>query len=180
MRTAIWYAKSCLCRANCPVVLSCVVCFCYRCYVLIGSTGVICVGEKQGAMEDQTHVEKEKEKKVEHNTYYTRYCSMFERKLTAQHDTASQRRARHRTARLRTALRCAAGLYIAGRIRAGRALWSNSVVVPDGMYKPAVVVPVCTISLKVFSLVPIPVSSGKQNDSHEKNIRISMWFCGVL
>ena len=51
-------AKSCLCRANCPVVLSCAVCFCYRCYVLIGSTGVICVGEKQGAVKDQINVEK--------------------------------------------------------------------------------------------------------------------------
>ena len=39
-------AKSCSCRASCPVVLSCAVCFWYRCYVLIGSTGVICVGEK--------------------------------------------------------------------------------------------------------------------------------------
>ena len=38
---------------------------------------------------------------------------MFERKHTAQHDTAPRRRARHRTARLRTALSCAAaGLYI--------------------------------------------------------------------
>ena len=35
-------------EANCPVVLSCAVCFCDRCYVLIGSTGVICVGVKTG------------------------------------------------------------------------------------------------------------------------------------
>ena len=68
-------AKSCSCRVNCPVVLSDAVCFCYRCYVLIGSTGVICVmGKKQGAVTDQIHVEKEKRrKKVHHNTYdYTR------------------------------------------------------------------------------------------------------------
>ena len=85
---------------------------------------------------------------------------MFERKHTAQHGTEPQRRARHRTARLRTALRCAAGLYIAGLIWAGRALWSNSVV-PDGKYKPGALVPVLqSISLKVFSLVRIPVSSG--------------------
>ena len=88
------------------------------CYVLIGSTGVICVGEKTGARErsntlDYMYVEKEKRRKVAHqnNTYYTRYCSMFERKHTAQHDTAPQRRARQRTVRLRTAphgatLRC--------------------------------------------------------------------------
>ena len=107
-------AKSCLCRANCPVVLSCAVCFSYRCYVLIGSTG----GKKQGAVKDQIHVEKEKSRKGVHNkTYYTRYCSMFERNHTAQHDTsAPQRRARHGTERLRTALRCAAGRYRAGLI----------------------------------------------------------------
>ena len=74
------------------------------------------MGEKTGAVKDQIHVEKEEKRKVVHNTYYTRYCSMFERKHTAQHDTALQRSARHRTARLRTALRCAAGLYIAGLI----------------------------------------------------------------
>ena len=93
-------AKSCLCRANCPVVLSCAVRFCYRCYVLIGSTGVLSVwGKKQGAVKDQIHVEKEKKRKVVHNnTYYNiRYCFMFERKHTAQHDTAPQRRA-HGTA----------------------------------------------------------------------------------
>ena len=95
---------------------------------------------------------------------------MFERKRTAQHGTAPQRRARHRTARLRTALRCAAGLYVAGLIWAGRALWSNSVV-PDGMYKPGVEVRVCTISLKVFSLVRIPVSSGKKKNDPIKKIR---------
>ena len=44
-------AKSCLCRANCPVVLSCAVCFRYRCYVPIGSSGVLCVGEKTGGRE---------------------------------------------------------------------------------------------------------------------------------
>ena len=109
-------AKSCLCRANCPVVVSCAVCFCYRCYVLIGSTGVFCVGEKTGGRERSIHVEKKRRKVAHNNTYYTRYCFMFERKHTAQHDTAPQRRARHRTARLRTALRCAAGLYIAGPI----------------------------------------------------------------
>ena len=74
-------------------------------------------GEKQGAVKDQIHVEKEKRRKVVHNnTYYTRYCSMFEIKHTAQHDTAPQQTARHGTAWLRTALRCAAGLYIAGLI----------------------------------------------------------------
>ena len=110
-------AKSCLCRANCPVVLSCAVFFCYRCYLLIGSTGVICVGEKTGDRERlNTCRKKRKKTSSTQQQYYTRYCSMFERKHTAQHDTAPQRRARHRTARLRTALRCAAGLYIAGLI----------------------------------------------------------------
>ena len=37
------------------------------------------------------------------------------------------------------------------------------------MYKSGVVVPVCTKSLKVFSLVRILVSSGKKNGPHEKN-----------
>ena len=97
-------AKSYFCRASCPVVLSCAVCFCYRCCVLIGSTGVICMGKKQGPVKDQIHIE-EKRRKVAHhnNTYYTRYCPMSERKHTAQHDTAPQRRARQRTVRLRTA-----------------------------------------------------------------------------
>ena len=71
------------------------------------------MGEEQGAVKDQIQVEKYI---VHNNTCYTRYCSMFERKHTAQQDTAPQRRARHRTARLRTALRCVAGLYIAGLI----------------------------------------------------------------
>ena len=70
------------------------------------------MGKKQGAVKNHIHIEKEKIRKVVHNMYYTRYCSMFEIKHTPQHDTAPQRRARHRTALLRTALRCAAGLYI--------------------------------------------------------------------
>ena len=50
------------------------------------------------------------------------------------------------------------------------------------MYKPGVliVVAVCTINLKVFSLVRIPVSSGEKNDPHEKNNRYQFDFCGLL
>ena len=100
-----WFdnAKSCLCRANCLVVLSCAVCFCYRRYVLICSTGVLCVGGKtEGRARSNTSCEietkltldKEKRRKVVHNnTYYTRYWSMFNKKDTAQHDTAPQRKA---------------------------------------------------------------------------------------
>ena len=104
-------AKSCLEQIALRIVLSCAVCFRYRCYVLIGSTGVICVGEKtEGRERSNTCGEGKRRKLVHNNTHYTRYCSMFERKHTK----------------------------------------------------------VCTISLKVFSLVRIPVSSGKKDDPHEK------------
>ena len=45
------------------------------------------------------------------------------------------------------------------------------------MYKPGVVVTVCTKSLKVFSLVRIPVSSGEKNDPHKKiiDINLTLW-----
>ena len=100
-------AKSCLCRASClVVVLSCAVCFCYRCYVLIGSAGVLCVGEKTGGHARSNTCRKKKRRKVAHNTYY-KYCSMFERKDKAQHDTAPQRRA-HGTAPHGSARRYAA------------------------------------------------------------------------
>ena len=130
------------------------------------------------------HVEIEKRRKVAHqnNTYYTRYCFMFETKHTAHHDTAPQRRARQRTVRLRTAphgatLRCWA---ICSRTDLS---WACIVIqqriVPDGMYKPGVliVVPVCTISLKVFSLVRIPVSSGEKNYPRKKikGINLTLW-----
>ena len=77
-------AKSCLCRANCPVVLSCAV----RLLPVLRSDrqygGTIAWGKNRGTVRDQIHVEKEKKRKVVHNnTYYTRYCSMFERKHTA-------------------------------------------------------------------------------------------------
>ena len=138
-------------QSKLPVVLSCAVCFCYRCYVLIGSTGVICVGEKTGARErSNTCRNKEKRRKVAHhnNTHYTRYCSTFERKHTAQHDTAPQRMARQRTVRLRTALRCATLRCWAIYSRTDLS-WACIVIQQrstcDGMYKPGVVVPVCTI-----------------------------------
>ena len=95
-------ANNCLCRASCPAVLSCAVCFCYRCYVLIGSTGVICVGEKTGPRERSNTCRNRKKKSS--TSQHVLYCSMFERKHRAQHDTAPQRRARQRTVRLRTAL----------------------------------------------------------------------------
>ena len=99
-------AKSCLCRANCPVVLSCAVCL----LPLLRSDrqygGNLRGGKNSGTVRDQIHVEKEKRRKVVHNNTYCTQLPMFERKHTAQHDTAQQRRVRHRTARL--ALRYAA------------------------------------------------------------------------
>ena len=57
-------AKSCLCQANYPVVLSCAVCFSYRCYVLIGSTGALLVGDKTGGRErPNTFTKRKKEEK---------------------------------------------------------------------------------------------------------------------
>ena len=89
-------AKSCLCRANCPAVVSCAVCFCYRCYVLIGSTGIICVGENAGGRE-RSHRKKKKSSTQQHVLHIPGTALMFERKHTAQHDTAPQRRSRHCT-----------------------------------------------------------------------------------
>ena len=109
-------AKSCLCRANCPVVLSCAVCFCYRCYVLIGNMGVICVGEKTGGRERSNTCRKRKMRKsstpytTTRNIPGTAPCS---KKSTQRSDTAPQRRARHRTARLRTAPHGATLRYLA-------------------------------------------------------------------
>ena len=109
-------AKSCFCRANCPVVLSCAVCFYYRC--LIGSMGIICVGEKTGGRERSNTYRNRKKRKssTPYTTRITPGTALFSKESTQRSDTAPQRRARHRTARLRTALRCAAGLYIAGLI----------------------------------------------------------------
>ena len=137
--------------------------------------GYFAWGKKQGAVKDQIHVEKE-EKKVVPGTQQHVLLYVRKKAHSAARHSTSAKGTRHRTARLRTALRCAAGLYKAGLIWAGRALWSNSVV-PDDMYKPGVVVPVCTTSkyksqgLLVGSNpgVRIPVSSGEKNDSHKKN-----------
>ena len=106
-------AKSCLCRANCPVVLSCAVCFCYRCYVLIGSTGVICVGGKTGGRERSNTCREIKKKKnsTQHVLYPVLLYVRKKAHSAARHSTAAKG-----TAPLRTALRCAAGLYIAGLI----------------------------------------------------------------
>ena len=70
-RPMIWCEQQCqeLLRANCPVVLSCAVCFCYRCYVLIGSTGVICVGGKTGCRKRSNTYRKRKKRKS--STPYT-------------------------------------------------------------------------------------------------------------
>ena len=140
-------AKSCLCRAKCPVVLSCVVCLLPvfrsdRQYV-----GNFAWGKKQprGTVRDQIHVEKEKGRKVIHNnTYCTRYCSVRKKAHSAaQHSTAAKGTAPHRTAPHCPALRCWA-IYSRTDLS-----WASNSVVP-GMYKPGVVVPVSTINLKVF------------------------------
>ena len=60
-------AKSCLlCRGNRPVVLSYAVLFSWF-YVLIGSTGVICVGEKTGRHERSHTCKKKKKRKITGN-----------------------------------------------------------------------------------------------------------------
>ena len=123
-------AKSCLCRENCPVVLSCAVCFYYRC--LIGSMGVICVGEKTGGREKSNTCRKRKSRKSS-TPYTTRIIpgtALFSKESTQRSDTAPQRRARHRTARLRTAphgatLRCWA-IYSRSDL-SWACMWSNSV-----------------------------------------------------
>ena len=106
-------AKSCLCRSNRPVVLSCAVCFCYQCCVLIGSTGVLCVGEKTGGRE-------RKVLRVVHNTFIpcTTLCSKEStQRSTTQHrsegHTAPHRTAPHGSARLRTAPHGSARRYAA-------------------------------------------------------------------
>ena len=109
-------AKSCLCRANCPIVLSCAVRFCYRCYVLIGSTGVTCVGEKtRGRERSNTCTRRKRKNKKSSTQQHVLYpVVLYVRKKahsTAQHSTAARGTARHRTA-----LRGAVGLYIAGLI----------------------------------------------------------------
>ena len=102
-------AKSCFCRANYSVVLRCALCFSYRYYVLIGSTGVLCVGEKQGVVQDQIHVEKEKRRKVVHKTRIipgTALCSEESTQRSTTQDCSEGHTAPHRTA-----LRCAAWLH---------------------------------------------------------------------
>ena len=101
-------AKSCLCRANCPVVLSCAVCFCYRCYVLIGSTGVICVGEKTGGRERSNTCRKRKKKSStqQHVLYPVLLYVRKKAHSAARHSTAARKgTAPHRTAP-HGALRC--------------------------------------------------------------------------
>ena len=108
-------AKSCLCRANCPVVLSCAVCFCYpcydligstgvvlscavcfcyRCYVLIGSTGVICVWEKTGGRERSNTCRKIKKKKSSTQQHVLSYLVLLyvrnKAHSAARHSNASE------------------------------------------------------------------------------------------
>ena len=102
-------AKSCLCRPNCPVVLSCAVCFCYRCYVLIGSTGVICVGEKTGGCERSNTCRKRKKKKNTQQHVLLYPVLLYVRKKAhsaARHSTAVKGTAPHRTAPHGATLRC--------------------------------------------------------------------------
>ena len=95
-------AESCLCRANC-LVLS-VLCAYWRCHLLMGSTGVICMGEKTWGPRDQ--IRKKQKERVRNNSY-TWYCCMFERKHSAARPSiAAQGNARHRTASHGAALRC--------------------------------------------------------------------------
>ena len=100
-------AKICLCRANCPVVLSCVVCFCYRYYVLIGSTGVIRVGEKTGSRERSNTCRKRKKNSTQQ--YVVNPVLLYVRKKAhsaARHSTAAKGTAPHRTAPHGATLRC--------------------------------------------------------------------------
>ena len=105
-------AKSCLCRASCPVVLSCAVCFCSRCYVLTGSTGVICMGEKTGARERSNICRKRKKKKSSKSQQHVLYpVLLYVRKKAhsaARHSTAAKGTAAHRTAPHGSALHYAA------------------------------------------------------------------------
>ena len=104
-------AKSCLCRANCPVVLSCAVCFCYRCCVLIGSTGVICLGEKTWGRERSNTCRKRKKKKSstqQHVRIIPVTALMLEestqRSTTQQHRSEGHGTAPHGSARRYAAL----------------------------------------------------------------------------
>ena len=105
-------AESCLCRANC-LVLS-VLCAYWRCHLLMGSTGVICVGEKTWGPREIKYGKSKKKEYAITRIPGTAVCS---KESTARHDPASQRRATHDTAPHRTALRCAAGLYIPAHSR---------------------------------------------------------------
>ena len=101
--------KSCLCRANCPVVLSCAVCFCYRCCILIGSTGVLCVGEKTGGRErSNTREKREREKSStqRHVLYPVLLYFPKEAHSAARHSTAAKGTAPHHTAPHGATLRC--------------------------------------------------------------------------
>ena len=115
-RPAIWCeqrfdnAKSCLCRANCPVAA--VLCACYRCYVLIGSTGVICVGEKTGGRE-RSNTCRRKSSTPYTTTRIIPGTALCLKESAQRSNTAPQRRARHRTARLRTAPHGSARRYAA-------------------------------------------------------------------
>ena len=93
-------AKSCLCRANCPIVLSCAVCFCYRCYVLIGSTGVLCVGEKTGGRKRSNTCRKRKRKSStqQHVLYPVLLYVRTKAHSAARHSTAAKGTAPHGTA----------------------------------------------------------------------------------
>ena len=118
-------------------------------------------------------VEIEKRRVVHNNTYYTRCCSMFE--ISTQCSTTQHRSEGHGAT-----LRCWAkysrtDLSGACIVIQQRSTWWY---VPTwcsstGMYY--------RLSLKVFSLVRIPVSSGEKNDphaTHEKNnrdISVTLW-----
>ena len=105
-------AKSCLCKASCPVGLSCAVCFCYRCYVLIGSRGVICVGEKTGARERSNTCRKRKKNKSSTSQQHVlQPVLLYVRKKAhsaARHSTTAKGTAAHRTAPHGSARRYAA------------------------------------------------------------------------
>ena len=92
-------AKSCLCRANSPV-LCCAVCLLA---VLRSDQQYGCNlhgGENMGTERGQ--INEEKTKRRVHNmyyyTWYYRVTAGCSKESTAQHDTAPQRRARHGTA----------------------------------------------------------------------------------
>ena len=102
-------AKSFLCRANCPVVLSCAVFFCYRCYLLIGSTGVICVGEKTGDRERLNTCRKKRKKTSSTQQHVLYPVLLYVRKKAhsaARHSTAAKGTAPHRAAPHGATLRC--------------------------------------------------------------------------